>query len=217
MRRYIILLALTAGLVFFAAIDAAVPTLSKLGSRGNEVTQVQKKLAALGYSVGAADGVFGAKTLAAVKQFQRDRGLTADGIVGPQTLKALGLSGGSTSTGDLDVNLLARVISAEARAEPYQGQVAVGAVIMNRIEHPSFPNTLPGVVYQPGAFSCMDDGQINQPVAESAYRAAKDAIAGVDPSGGAVYYYNPVTATNKWIRSLPIIKTIGKHVFCSAS
>ncbi|HWQ51020.1 MAG TPA: spore cortex-lytic enzyme [Terriglobales bacterium] len=217
MRRYIILLALTAGLVFFAAVDAAVPALSKLGSRGNEVTQVQKKLAALGYGVGAADGVFGSKTLAAVKQFQRDRGLTADGIVGPQTLKALGLSGGSTSTGDLDVNLLARVISAEARAEPYQGQVAVGAVIMNRIEHPSFPNTLPGVVYQPGAFSCMDDGQINQPVAESAYRAAKDAIAGVDPSGGAVYYYNPVTATNKWIRGLPIIKTIGKHVFCSAS
>ncbi|HEX3000647.1 MAG TPA: spore cortex-lytic enzyme [Armatimonadota bacterium] len=218
MRRYFILLALTAGLVFSAAVDAAVPALSRQGSQGNEVTEIQNKLNELGYNVGTADGVFGAKTAQAVKQFQRDKGIKADGIVGPQTLKALGLTGGKApSTGDLDTQLLAKVISAESRDEPYVGQVAVGAVIMNRIDHPSFPNTLPGVVYQPGAFSCMDDGQINQPVAESCYRAAADALAGVDPSGGAVYYYNPDTATNKWIRGLPIIKTIGKHVFCSAS
>jgi N-acetylmuramoyl-L-alanine amidase len=212
------LLALTAGLVFSAVVDAAVPALSRQGSRGSEVTEIQNKLNELGYNVGTADGIFGAKTAEAVKQFQRDQGIKADGIVGPQTLKALGLSGGAPpSTGDLDLQLLAKVISAESRAEPYVGQVAVGAVIMNRIEHPSFPNTLPGVVYQPGAFSCMDDGQINQPIQESCYRAAADALAGVDPSGGAVYYYNPDTATNKWIRGLPIITTIGKHVFCSAS
>ncbi len=218
MRRYFILMALTAGLLFTAAVDAAVPTIAKSGSRGSEVTEIQNKLNELGYNVGTADGVFGAKTAEAVKQFQRDKGLTADGIVGPKTLKALGLTGGSApSTGDLDTQLLAKVISAEARSEPYEGQVAVGAVIMNRIDHPSFPNTLPGVVYQPGAFSCMDDGQIDQPIAESCYRAAADALAGVDPSGGAVYYYNPATATNKWIRGLPIIKTIGKHVFCKGT
>ena len=113
-----------------------------------------------------------------------------------------------------DINLLARMISAESRGEPYTGQVAVGAVIMNRIAHPSFPDTLSGVLYQNGAFTALVDGQFNQPVAESAYKAAQDAINGWDPTGGAIYYYNPRTATNQWIRSRPVVATIGKHVFC---
>ena len=145
--------------------------------------------------------------------------MTADGIAGTKTLTYLGLSSSSSSNSygftQSEVELLARTISAESRGEPYEGQVAVGAVILNRIEHPSFPNTMAGVIYQNGAFSCIDDGQINEPVYESSKRAAVDAMNGWDPSGGAIYYYNPVTATNKWIRSRPIIVTIGKHVFCS--
>lgn len=120
----------------------------------------------------------------------------------------------TASVDNSDYMLLARIISAEARGEPYEGQVAVGAVILNRIEHPSFPDTMSGVIYQPLAFSCVDDGQINEPVVQSAYKAATDALNGWDPSGGAIYYYNPVTATSKWIRSRPLIKQIGKHVFC---
>ena len=150
--------------------------------------------------------------------FQKQKGLDADGIAGTKTLTALGLSqsgGGNGQFSDSDVALLARTISAEARGEPYNGQVAVGAVILNRIEHPSFPDTLSGVIYQPGAFSCLADGQFNEPVAESATRAAQDAINGWDPSGGAIYYFNPQTATNKWIWSRPAITTIGKHRFCS--
>ena len=150
--------------------------------------------------------------------FQRKNGLSADGVAGPATLKALGMQSGSgaaaASQAD-SVALLARVISAEARGEPYSGQVAVGAVILNRVEHPSFPSTIAGVVYQPGAFTCMVDGQIDQPVAQSSVRAAQDALNGADPSGGAIYYFNPSTATSAWIWSRPLIKTIGKHRFCA--
>ncbi len=129
----------------------------------------------------------------------------------------MGISSGAGQGGfsSSDVDLLAKIISAESRGEPYQGQVAVGAVILNRIEHPSFPNTLAGVIYQPGAFSCLYDGGVNAPVADSAYRAARDAINGNDPSGGAVYYYNPAKSTNKWIFSRPVITVIGSHRFCS--
>ena len=126
-----------------------------------------------------------------------------------------GNSGGSGGMTGAQVDLLARLISAEARGEPYSGQVAVGAVVLNRIRHPSFPNTLSGVIYQSGAFTCITDGQFNEPVAESAYRAARDALNGVDPSGGAIYYFNPSTATSAWIWSRPLITVIGKHRFCS--
>ena len=146
--------------------------------------------------------------------------LTVDGIVGAATLKALGMQSSSSSSGsgasagrDNDLYLLARMISAEARGEPYTGQVAVGAVILNRVKHPSFPNTISGVIYQPGAFSALNDGQYNQPIADSARRAAQDAMNGWDPSGGAIYYYNPAKTTNKWIWSRPVIATIGNHVF----
>ena len=204
-------------------------TLSKEGSTGSEVRQIQTKLKNWGYFNDKIDGIYGPKTKAAAIWFQKKNGLTADGIAGPATLKAMGIysssSSGSTSSGSgsgnsgkytqADYNLLARLISAEARGESYTGQVAVGAVVLNRVEHPSFPDTISGVVYQKGAFSCLYDGQFDQPVAESAYRAAQDALNGWDPSGGAIYYYNPQTATNQWIRSRPIIATIGKHVFCS--
>ena len=189
----------------------------KKGSSGETVKKLQQRLSDWGYYSGSVDGVYGSATEAAVKKFQQKNGLTPDGVAGPATLAAIGLpsgSGGSTGGGSADVNLLARLISAEARGEPYSGQVAVGAVVLNRIEHPSFPNTLSGVIYQRGAFSCLDDGQFDEPVAESAYRAARDALHGWDPSGGAIYYFNPATATSSWIWSRPYMTTIGKHRFC---
>lgn len=193
--------------------------LSKYGSRGGEVTQIQQRLQELGYDPGTADGIYGTNTKNAVIAFQKDQGLDPDGIAGPKTLAALGLSEGGGSGGayggfsESDVQLLASIISAEARGEPYEGQVAVGAVIMNRIAHPSFPNTLSGVIYQPGAFSCLYDGGINAAVADSSYQAAREAINGSDPTGGAVYYYNPAKTTNKWIWSRQVIATIGAHRF----
>ena len=188
------------------------------GSSGAVVRTIQEKLSAWGYYSGEADGVYGSATEKAVKSFQQNNGLTADGIAGPATLRAMGIDDSSASaaaSSSQDVNLLARLISAEARGEPYIGQVAVGAVVLNRMKHPSFPNTMSGVIYQSGAFSCIADGQFNEPVAESCYRAAREALAGSDPSGGAIYYFNPVTATSKWIWSRPLIVTIGKHRFCA--
>ena len=186
----------------------------KQGSTGSTVREIQQKLTNWGYYNYTIDGIYGSRTVTAVKKFQQNNGLTADGICGAATLKAMGISSGSSQS-SVDVNLLARLISAEARGEPYTGQVAVGAVVLNRMEHPSFPNTLSGVIYQSGAFTCITDGQFNQPVADSAYRAARDAMNGWDPSGGAIYYFNPATATSKWIWSRPLIMTIGKHRFCS--
>ncbi len=208
----------------------AVEVLSRLGSRGDEVKKIQTKLKQWGYYSGSVDGIYGNQTERAVRWFQQKNGLTADGIAGPQTLKAIGLptggsgggssggssgGGGSTSVNSNDQALLARIISAEARGEPYNGQVAVGACVLNRVKHPSFPNTLAGVVYQPGAFTAITDGQIKEAVTESARKAAQDALNGWDPSGGAIYYFNPDKTSNKWIRTRPVIKRIGSHLFCS--
>ena len=216
-RRRIAALALVfaVNISLIAFVQQVQAATYRQGSSGEQVRVIQSKLKNWGYYDGAVDGVFGSQTTQAVKYFQRKNGLTADGIVGPATLKALGMSGGGTPAQDTSVDLLARVISAEARGEPYSGQVAVGAVILNRVEHPSFPNTIAGVVYQPGAFTCMVDGQFNEPVAESAVRAARDALNGVDPSGGAIYYFNPATATSSWIWSRPLILQIGNHRFCA--
>lgn len=194
---------------------------STVGSRGNEVRNIQQRLKNWGYYTGAVDGIYGTKTKAAVIKFQKKHNVTADGICGPKTLELIGLATGnnpSSSSGGYsssDYQLLARLISAEARGEPYIGQVAVGAVVLNRVEHPSFPNSISGVIYQKNAFTCINDGQFDKPVADSAYSAARDALNGMDPSGGAIYYFNPSTATSKWIWSRPLIKTIGKHRFCS--
>ena len=219
---------LAGALALLFALNIAIITLAqsaqaatyRMGSSGEQVRTIQTKLKNWGYYSGAVDGIYGAQTAKAVEYFQRKNGLTADGIVGPATLRALGMensvSTGGAAAGQADsLALLARVISAEARGEPYSGQVAVGAVILNRVEHPSFPNTIAGVVYQPGAFTCMVDGQIDQPVASSALRAAQEALNGSDPSGGAIYSFNPSTATSAWIWSRPLIKVIGKHRFCA--
>ena len=208
-------------LVVLAVVQPALPALSRRGSRGEEVKQIQTVLKDRKLYEGNIDGIYGSQTEKAVIQFQKQMGLTPDGIVGPKTLSAMGLGevpSGVTGIGGYSANevaLLARIISAESRGEPYAGQVAVGAVILNRVAHPSFPNTLAGVIYQPGAFSCLDDGGVNAAVADSAYRAARDAINGSDPSGGALYYYNPAKATSQWIFSRPIITVIGQHRFCS--
>ncbi|MBE6967228.1 MAG: spore cortex-lytic enzyme [Ruminococcaceae bacterium] len=206
----------TVNIALIALIQNAEAIAYRRGSSGSVVSQIQTKLKNWGYYKYDVDGIFGSRTEAAVKSFQSRNGLTADGIVGSATLAALGIqSNEAAQSVSGDVNLLARLISAEARGEPYNGQVAVGAVVLNRMKHPSFPNTMSGVIYQSGAFTCITDGQFNQPVAESAYRAARDALAGVDPSGGAIYYFNPVTATSKWIWSRPLIVVIGKHRFCA--
>lgn len=197
----------------------AAATVYSEGASGENVKKIQTKLSNWGYFNGKIDGVYGAQTSQAIKKFQSKNGLTPDGIAGSDTLRALGMSnaangGQSNSAGrDGDLDLLARMISAESRGEPYHGQVAVGAVILNRVDHPSFPNSISGVIYQPGAFSAIGDGQFNEPTAEISRRAAKEAMNGTDPSGGAIYYYNPAKTTNKWIYSRPVIGKIGKHTF----
>ena len=195
-----------------------VLALSKYGSQGEEVKQIQTKLKRWGYYNGSIDGIYGSKTLAAVKSFQKKNGLTVDGIAGTKTLNAMGITSSSnsssTTSNSSNVNLLAHLIYGEARGEPYIGQVAVGAVIMNRVKSSSFPNTIAGVIYQKGAFDAVTDGQINMSPDSTAKKAAQDAINGWDPSYGAIYYFNPATATNKWIWSRPLTVTIGKHRFC---
>ena len=196
--------------------------LSKYGSRGEEVRQIQTKLKRWGYYNGNVDGIFGSGTLEAVKWFQRKNGLQVDGIAGKKTLEAMGIfnssnssnSNSSVSTNSNDLNLLARVIYGEARGEPYTGQVAIGAVVLNRVRNSSFPNTIAGVVYQSGAFDAVSDGQINLTPNSTAKKAAQDALNGWDPTYGAIYYFNPKTATNKWIWSRPMTVTIGNHRFC---
>jgi len=211
---------LTLSFFSFAMSQYASADLYKKGSSGATVREIQTRLKNWGYYFGEVDGIYGSQTEKAVRYFQSKNGLSVDGQVGNQTLAALGMqpsgnSSGGSSGSDGDLALLARLISAEARGEPYEGQVAVGAVVLNRVEHPSFPNSISGVIYQSGAFSCLYDGQFDQPVAESAYRAARDAMNGWDPSYGAIYYFNPVTATSAWIWSRPLIVTIGRHRFCA--
>ena len=214
-----LILALTAVFALNIFLISCIQTVKaasyRRGSYGETVTEIQEKLSQWGYYSGEIDGIYGSGTEDAVRRFQEKNGLTVDGIAGTATLEAMGISDSSSTSQSTDIDLLARLISAEARGEPYSGQVAVGAVVLNRIKHPSFPNSLSGVIYQPGAFSCLDDGQFYEPVAESAYRAARDAINGWDPSGGAIYYYNPDKTSNKWIRTRPVIKRIGNHLFCS--
>ena len=196
-----------------------VLALSKYGSRGTEVSTIQEKLKRWGYYNGSVDGIYGTQTVSAVKKFQQKNGLTVDGIAGPKTLSAMGITSSSNSSGSSgsnssDINLLSHLIYGEARGEPYTGQVAVGAVILNRVKSSSFPNTIAGVIYQKGAFDAVSDGQINMSPNSTAKKAAQDAMNGWDPSYGAIYYFNPSTATNKWIWSRPMTVTIGKHRFC---
>ena len=179
---------------------------------------IQTKLKRWGYYTGNVDGIYGPLTKEAVKYFQRKNGLSVDGIVGPKTAAALGMtlsssSSSSSSISSSDLNLLAKCVYAEARGESYVGQVAIAAVVLNRVESPSFPNTIAGVIYQPYAFTAVDDGQINLTPNSTAYKAAQDALNGWDPTYGAIYYYNPATATSSWIWSRQATVTIGNHVF----
>ena len=213
-------------LVLVSVQPIAFAAALRRGDSGDDVTKLQKKLKNWGYYNGSVDGVFGGGTEEAVMYFQQKNGLTADGVVGNATAKALGLtlSGGSSSgssgsssssqSASGDTYLLAKCVYGEARGESYKGQAAVAAVILNRVKSSSFPNTIAGVIYQPGAFDVVSDGQINLSPNETAIKVAKDAMNGYDPTGGCLYYYNPAKTTNKWIRSRPIIVTIGQHVFC---
>lgn len=204
--------------IYFRTDLNNVEALSKYGSRGDEVKQIQTKLKRWGYYYGSVDGIYGSQTVSAVKWFQSKNGLTVDGIAGPKTLAAMGITGTSNSMGgtasNSDLNLLAHLVYAEARGEPYSGQVAVAAVVLNRVKSNSFPNTVAGVIYERGAFSVVADGQINLQPNQTAISAARDALNGWDPTYGAIYYFNPKTATNKWIWSRPMTVTIGNHRFC---
>ena len=212
----------TAQAITEEVIDVAI---LRQGATGNEVKEVQRRLKLWGYYSGSVDGVFGASTKKAVMAFQQKNGLTADGVVGASTYKALGMNSsyqalqGANSSSNAngytssEVYLLAKTIYAEGRGEPYVGQVAIGAVVMNRIRNAAFPNSISGVVYQKGAFTAVDDGQINLTPNETAMKAARDAINGWDPTGGALYYYNPAVATSAWIFDRQTVTVIGKHIF----
>ena len=194
-------------------------TTSRRGSSGSEVRKIQEKLKRWGYYSGSVDGIYGSGTESAVKKFQKANGLKADGIAGKATLNAMGISSSNSSSSSggnnsNDLNLLSRVVYSEARGEPYVGQVAVAAIVLNRVSHSSFPNSVAGVVYQSGAFDAVSDGQINLTPDSTARKAAQDAINGWDPTYGCIYYFNPSTATSKWIWSRPQVLTIGKHIFC---
>lgn len=213
----------------------------KYGSTGKDVEELQGRLKYLGFFDGKVDGVYGWRTLRSVKWFQWEFGMKADGIVGGQTKLKLwqatkdwtpdktmdknnppagGGSGGSLATSnslgltDNDLTIMANAVYGEARGEPYEGQVAVAAVILNRVKSPLFPNTVHGVIFQPGAFTAVADGQIWLTPNETAKKAVRDALNGWDPSGGCIYYFNPETATSKWIWSRPQVKKIGRHIFC---
>lgn len=217
----LIIAAITVPIIAFGggnAFETEESAVLKIGSSGTQVRTLQTKLNNWGYDAGTVDGIFGSKTQAAVKRFQQKNGLVADGIVGSKTAAALGMtltssSSSNSSYSSQDVYLLAKCIHAEARGEPYMGQVAVGAVVLNRVKNSSFPNTISGVIYQPYAFTAVIDGQMNLEPNETAYNAARDAMNGWDPTNGCIYYYNPATATSSWIWSRKVMITIGKHNF----
>lgn len=215
----LILLLIAASLLAVGAGKvAAAGELLRYGSRGESVRQVQSRLNGLGYWCGTADGIFGVNTRSAVRRFQSAKGLSVDGIVGPKTYSALGISPSSSSSSggysSSDLYLLARCVYGESRGEPYVGQVAVAAVVLNRVKSAVFPNSISGVIYQPYAFTCVSDGQLYLEPDQSAYNAARDAMNGWDPTNGCLYYYNPATATSAWIWSRPIMLQIGRHNFC---
>ena len=218
------ILALGLCLVLMFMVSPVQAASLQLGSSGSQVTEIQRRLKQWGYYTGSVDGIYGSSTQKAVIAFQKKNGLNPDGVVGTSTARAIGitLTGSSSSstsraatTNRSDLDLLARVIHGEARGESYTGKVAVAAVVLNRVESPKFPNTIAGVVYQPYAFTCVADGQINLAPDSESISAATDALNGVDPTGGAIYYYNPATATSSWIYSRPVITTIGQHVFAN--
>lgn len=222
-RIVVILLAVMVVFVFsFSGVLSAEAKNITKGDTAANIKAVQTRLKDLGYYTSTVDGIWGPKTLTAVKNFQKSKGLTADGIIGAKTEKALGItlsassSGGTGGVSNSDLNLLARCVYGEARGEPYMGQVAVAAVVLNRVKSSAFPNSVSGVIYQKYAFTCVADGQINLTPNQSCINAARDALNGYDPTNGCLYYYNPATATSKWIWSLKVELKIGRHSFARA-
>ncbi len=219
---FLLIITLTASAVYLNyninSTSESIHTLSKLGSRGEEVRRIQKKLKELGFYNGSIDGIYGNATKQAIIAFQKNCGITADGIAGNKTLLYLGLGNSASSSGKYsqnDIELLAKLIAAEARGESYAGQVAVGAVVLNRVAHASFPDTIAGVIYQKGAFSCVNDSNWSVSATETSRKAARDCINGWDPSGGAVYYFNPRKTNDAFMHSRPVITVIGNHNFCN--
>lgn len=220
MKRKFLSLTLLLMILLIFCVPIYNYALSKYGSSGEEVKKIQSKLKQWGYYTGSVDGIYGSKTFEAVKKFQKKNNLTVDGIAGEKTLAALGIqssgssSGKNTSSNNTDLNLLSKLVYGEARGEPYKGMVAVAATVLNRVSDSRFPNTISGVIYQSGAYTCVSDGQINLAPNDQSKKAAQDAINGWDPTSGCIYYFNPSTATSKWIWSRPQVLTIGKHIFC---
>lgn len=220
MKKYLSVLGTSLLLVVMFSFGLSIFTNTSAESQTNNIIEVatitqnkeiQQKLKDLGYYTGEIDGILGQSSISAIKKFQLDNGLTADGIVGAKTASKLNISLSTQSSNDL--YLLAKCVHAEARGEEYIGQVAVAAVILNRVKSPDFPNTIAGVIYQPWAFTAVNDGQINLEPNQTAYNAAQDALNGWDPTYGCLYYYNPAVATSKWIYTRQTVVTIGKHVF----
>lgn len=220
-RRSLVLGLILTFVLSGVAMGALGSRLLERGTSGSDVRVMQGKLAQLGYAVGPIDGKFGPKTEVAVKKFQQDNGLKVDGRADSQTIKEIiRLSGESTTaTGkpvgykNADVNLLAHLVNAEARGEPFLGQVGVADVVLNRLKDPAFPKTIADIIYQPGAFSSVSDGQINLTPDPSTIKAAKEAISGVDVAQGALYFFNPAKTSNSYIWSRPEITKIGNQIF----
>ncbi|NCB48422.1 MAG: spore cortex-lytic enzyme [Clostridia bacterium] len=223
MKRFLVVLAVC--LCFVMGISYVVTNYISMPLK-NEVVEVatttsqnkiiQQRLKSWGYYTGAVDGILGPISIAAIKKFQKNNGLVVDGIVGSKTAAAIGISlssSSSSSQSSSDLYLLAKCVHAEARGEPYAGQVGVAAVILNRVKSSSFPNTIAGVIYQPWAFTSVTDGQINYEPDTTAYNAARDAMNGWDPTYGCLFFYNPSTSTSSWIYSRQVVTTIGDHVF----
>ena len=221
MRKLSLLLAILFLLTQLSTFASAA--VLEVGSSGSDVTKVQKRLIQWGYLSGTADGKYGEKTRNAVIAFQRNNGLTADGRVGPATAAKMGITLSSSSSSSTasssatiisaDHRLLSKLVYAEARGESYKGQVAVAAVVLNRVRSSSFPNTISGVIYQTGAFSCVSNGSINNTPNATAIRAALDAMNGWDPTGGCLDYYNPAKTSDSWIRTRTVKTVIGNHSF----
>lgn len=215
------LLALFAAMILMRGLAAAQGTVLYWGSGGNEVSSVQQRLSQWGYYKGPVDGVYGYETFRAVQNFQRNNGLPQDGVVGRATREALGLSspdnapavsrGAATDRGD--TTLLARVIEGEAADESLQGKIAVGAVILNRTKSAAFPRTISGVIFQDHAFESISNGQAYRPLTQQSIQAAQMALSGYDPTGGALFFWNPYKPVSSWIWSRNIVTQIGNHVF----
>lgn len=203
------LLAAFMAVAFIFPADSLAATQIQRGSVNGDVWDLQYRLQMLGYYNGKMDGIYGANTTKAVRQFQKAYGLQIDGITGPNTWGVLK----KVSVNKAEMQMLAQLVYSEARGEPYEGQVAVAAVALNRVQSKNFPNTLAGVIFEPLAFTAVDDGQFWMTPNKTAYQAAWDAVRGWDPTNHSLYYFNPVTATSEWIWSRTQVKKIGKHIF----